>query len=362
MRCSYIMLFLALSACDQEEVQAPELPIRAIKYMTIGELATQEKRILAGIVEAGTNSNVAFEIGGRVLEISARIGDTISPGQPLARLDAEPYRLQSQQAENSLKQALANYQDAKAKYLQQKPLWDQRLTTKTSFDTAVANLRNAKGQVGIARSQLELKRRDANRTRLIAPFGGRVSERFVEPFEEVTAGQAIFALQTEGEDEVSVSVPEGLVSRIHVGQSVSVSIPAINDETLSGLFTEISPKAGDANAYPAKIRLSSVPPGLLAGMSAQITLRLDLEEGGTAYSVPTGALKPSASGPSEAIVYVFDTEASVVRERSVRVAGIDGNSPQVIGELKPGDIIATAGVGHMFDGMEVRLLDPSKPF
>lgn len=51
-----------LAGCDEEEVQDTEIPIRAIKYMTIGGTASAERRIFAGLVEAGTSSNVAFEL------------------------------------------------------------------------------------------------------------------------------------------------------------------------------------------------------------------------------------------------------------------------------------------------------------
>jgi len=361
-RLAICVAAITLASCDsRQSEQVPDLPIRAIKYMTIGETVSEDQRTFAGIVEAGANSKVAFEIGGRVLELTVRVGDVVAANQLLARLDPHPYELQVTQAQNSVEQAIATEADARAKYTQQKILLEKQFTTRTAFDSALANLKNAEGQVGIAQSQLALKNRESERTQLIAPFGGRVAERFIEAYEEVTPGQPIFSLQTEGEDRVAVSIPEQLIPRISIGQPVTVSFPAIERATTTGSFTEISPVAGAGNAYPVKIRLDSEPENLRAGMTAEIKVNLEMQQTGDAFSVPIGALKGSADGPSQALIYVFDEDNGVVRERPVKVVGVNGNRPQIIGDIRAGEIIATAGVGYMFDGMQVRLLDPNKP-
>ena len=362
LKCLVLLSLPLLAACDEEEAETIETPIRAIKHMAIGGTAEAERRIFAGIVEAGTSSNVAFEISGRVVEMAVNVGDVVERGQFIAMLDAEPYRLQLQQAEFSLNQAMASAEDARSKYDQQQRLWDKGYTTKTALDSAVSTLRNAEGQVGIAQSQLDLRARDIGLTELKAPFAGQVAEKTVEVFEEITPGQAIYRLLTEGEDEVSVSIPEGLVQNLTIGQEVDVSFPPLQGAEVTGTITEISPIAQDANAFPVTVRLEATPDGLRAGMSAQVTVTIETAATGKAFSVPIGALKGSATGPNHAVVYVFDEAESVVRERPVQVVGIDGNTPQIVGEVAAGDIIATAGVGQMFDGMEVRLLDLDAPF
>ncbi len=354
-----------LAACDNQEAAAPAPPpIRAIKHMTIEGVAAADSRVLAGVVEAGTSSNVAFEIGGRVVEIAVTAGDEIAPGQYLARLDPKPFELKVAEAEFSLRRAEATLTDAREKYKQQQRLWEKRFTTKTALDTAVSNLRNAEGQVGIAKSQLELVRRDLSKTRLEAPFGGRVAERLIDVFEEVSAGQAIFRLQSEGESEIAVSIPESLISQITLGLRVDISFPPLGDAaTAKGVISEIAPVAGGANAFPAKIRVLDAPDDVRSGMSARITFTLETGATGRAYTVPVGAIVGEAgSSGGGAKVYVFDPEEEVVRERAVQVVGVEGNTLQIIGDVKPGDVIATAGVSYLFDGMEVRLLDLSNPF
>jgi len=352
---------LALASCGSEGEKAEEFPPRAIKYMKIGEVADSASRTLAGVVKAGTRSNVAFETAGRIVDLKKTVGDIVAEGELLAALDPEPFELKVSEATFTLNQAKATLKDAQQKHFQQEQLWQKKVTTRTAYDTAVSNLSNAEGQVGIAESQLELRQRDLKKTKLIAPFPGRIAEKKIEIYEEVSAGQPIFVVQTDDENEVEVVIPENLIDRISVGDTVSVAFPPLGGLEIDAKITEISPVAGEANAFPVTVRLSKSPPDVRPGMSAEVTLRFDTEATGKAFSVPLSALKPDVQSKA-ATVFVYDEADGVVRMRPVQVVAIQGNTPQIVGGVKAGEIIATAGVGHMYDGMKVRLLDQEKPF
>lgn len=350
---------MLVSACGSDDETARGIPPRAIKYIRLGEVADQASRILAGVVKAGTQSNVAFETAGRVVSLRKKVGNKAKAGDTLATLDAEPFELRVREAEFTLNQAEASLKDARQKLEQQEQLWKKRITTQTAYDTAVSNLSNAEGQVGIAKSQLELRQRDLNKTTLAAPFPGLIAEKKVDVFEEISAGQAIYVIQTDDENEVEVVIPENLIERVTVGQDVGVTFPPLGDLKVAGKITEISPVAREGNAFPMTVRLQQAPPDVRPGMSAEVTIRFDTAATGKAFSVPVAALKPDIATKS-ATVFVFDEKAGVVRSRPVQVVGLDGNSPQIVGGVKVGEIIATAGVGHMYDGMEVRLLKPKQ--
>jgi len=345
-----------LVGCGDNPAQITELPPRAIKYMKLEARAQKAIRQLAGIVRAGTSANVAFEIGGSVTNMVKKVGDSVKKDEIIASVDRKSIELQVKQSEYSLSQAKASLKDALAKFKQQEQLRKKRYTTQTAFDTAKANFENAKGQVGIAESQLRLARRDLGKADLKAPFDGTVSKKLVEVFEEVKAGSAIYTLQTEGDDKVEVSVPETLIGVVKVGDQVAVKFASLEGVRVPGLITEVSPQAGSGNAFPVTLRLAFSPKGLRPGMSAEITISFEGEATGKAFSVPVGALKPDVK-EKQGTVFVYDAQSKTVRQRPVRVVGIKGNNPEIIGDIKVGDIIAVAGVGQMYDGMKVRLLD-----
>ena len=360
-QCTIIIFVLMTAGCGEDKTAPIDIPPRAIKYITIKEDVNASTRRFAGVVQAGTNSNVAFEVGGRVVVMAKNIGDVVTKGELLARLDTKPIELQVQQAEFTLSQAKATLNDTKSKLSQQEQLWKKRYSTKTAYDTAKANYSNAEGQVGIAHSQLNLRKRDLEKATLTAPFSGRVSKRQVEVFEEVQTGQAIYTLQSQGDNEVVVSIPETLINTVKLGDKVDVTFPPLDNASTSGLVTEVSPIVGDGNAFPVTVRLETSPNELRSGMTADIEISVKTQQNSQAFSIPVGAIKPDVTA-NQGTVFIYDPKTKTVSQRAIKVVGVEGNDTRVIGEINSGDIVATAGVGQMYDGMQVRLLDTRTPF
>ncbi len=353
----FVLAALALSACEQKQAfQEAKPALRAIKYMALDQRAGLQQRRIAGVVTAAISTNVGFEINGQVIELLRKVGDSVETGELLARLDPEPSRLRLARAENSVAQAQATLDDARKKFAQQRKLRQRGYVTQAEFDTAEAALKNAEGAVGVAQSQLDLARRDLVKTGLKAPFAGVIARREVEVFQEVTGGQTIYAIQSEGEDKIEASLPETLINTVSLGSIVEVSFPPLGGAAVQGVVDEIAPLTGAANAYPIEVRLDQAPPGLRSGMSAELLFRFETQTTGKAFLVPMTALKPKA-GTGEASVFVFDPSSETLTERTVTVANVENNSLEIIGALKAGEIIATAGVSFLHDGMKVTLFN-----
>ncbi|MEM7212456.1 MAG: efflux RND transporter periplasmic adaptor subunit [Pseudomonadota bacterium] len=346
-----------LAACEEEQKgENTEPAIRAIKHMTLDQRAGLQQRRIAGVVTAAISTNVGFEIGGQVIELLRQAGDRVDDGELIARLDPEPSRLRMAQSENSLAQSQATLDDSRKKFEQQRKLRAQGYATQTAFDSAEATLKNAEGAVGVAESSLDLARRDLAKTDLKAPFAGVIGRREVDVFQEVTGGQPIYSIQSDGEDKIEASLPETLINTVSLGSTVEVNFPPLGGVTVKGVVDEIAPLAGDANAYPIEVRLEGTPPGLRAGMSAELIFRFETEATGNAFMVPMTALKPKV-GQEEASVFVYNADSGTLSERGVQVTNVENNSMQVVGDLSEGEVIATAGVSFLHDGMKVTLFD-----
>lgn len=352
-----VVTALSLAACDEEVTETGPDPIRAIKYTKLDIRAGLQSRKIAGVMAAEVTSNVAFETNGQVIELLHNVGDRVEKDAVLARLDPEPLILAVTQANGELERARANADDAKKKYDQQKQLLDRGFATRTAYDTADANLKNADGAVTVAQSAVERAERDLKRAELRAPFSGVIARRSVEAFEEVTGGQVIFAMQTDTKGKIEAALPETMVNQITLGSDVAVSFPPLGDVEVTGTVTEIAPLTGEANAYPIKVALNATPPGLRSGMSAELTFRFATETTGKAFLVPLAAVKPVVDKDGEALVFVYDTEAKTLAGRKVTITNVEGNMLEIVGELAAGEIIATAGVSFLHDGMRVDLFE-----
>lgn len=343
----------ALAGCEEPKSAAP-LPVRAIKYMTVKARAADQVRRISGVVEAGTVTDLSFEVSGQVNKISVDIGDHVAAGAPIAMLDSEPYRLKVDTARGELGRAQAQLKDARQKFSQQQKLYKSGFTTKTKFDTATANLKSAESQLSIARTKLSIAERDLRKTALKAPFRGRISQKYVDQFTEVAAGQRIVQIHTEGDMKVEASVPESLVRELKTGSPVTVYFPTLGNLKSGGKIEDIGSRAGTANAFPVKISLDRQFPELRPGMSAEVALRFSTKATGTAFLLPLAAVLPE--GKRRASIFVYDKKQGVVRKRKIQVVNVRDNDLEVTGELKEGDIVAIAGVSFLADNMKVRLM------
>lgn len=330
--------------------------------MTVSERASDQLRRIAGVVQAGTTTEIAFEIAGQVTKLPFGIGDQVTRGQAVGQLDRERYTLQRETSQGELQSAQAQRRDAEKKYAQQKELFDKGYATKTAFDSALATLESARSQVEIARSKVSIAERDVNKTTLLAPFSGRVSAKYVEVFTEVSAGQQILQLHSEGDQEVVASVPETLIESLSVGDPVDVRFtstgetPGVSDKSTQGTIAEIGSQATAANAFQVVAKLDTQVPGIRPGMSAEITFRFETQATGRAFLLPTAAVLPDATA-RKGFVYTFDAGSGIVQKRKVSILNIRDNLLEVDGDLKAGDVIAVAGLSFLSDGMAVRLLN-----
>ena len=112
--CAAAALLSLLSACgptDAPEEEPP--PIRPVRVVTVEERAAGETVTLTGTIQAQDDVNLAFRIGGQMLERNVNVGDRVTTGQVVARLDPSTWRDAVQAARANLAAAMARLVEAR---------------------------------------------------------------------------------------------------------------------------------------------------------------------------------------------------------------------------------------------------------
>ena len=262
------LLSLSLFACSQPP-PPPTETIRSVRTITVSERASGKLRRYSGVVEAASTSSLSFEVPGNVREVLVEVGERISQGQVLARLDTRDFTLNVEAAQANMGQAEVNLADAEREYarLQSFVARDPGFVSRQAMDQARVNVDAAVQQVSYARTRLGMAERDLQRTDLLAPFDGVVTERQVDPFQEVSRGQKLFALHVEGAMEAAVSIPESEIKMVYLGLPGDIQFPALRGESFPGIVTEISSAAGAANAFPIRLTIQGDDPRIRPGRS-----------------------------------------------------------------------------------------------
>jgi len=354
-----IIPLIIFSACRQEP-PPPIESVRAIKTITVNEIASGQVRKFSGVIEAADKSSVSFEVAGNVQEVLVKVGDKVSKGDVLAVLDKSTYELNVKAAEAALGRSQARLKNSKndLERLERIAKMDPGAVSEARLDNAGANYDSAKQQVEYRLSQLNLAKRDLEKTVLRAPFDGHIAERLVEPFYEVARGQRLFDIYMEGAMEAAVSIPESEIHGIYLGLPADITFPIISNTVFDGIVTEISKVAGTANAFPVKVTIEREIEIVRPGMTAEVTIILGGEAAETSYLIPLMAV---AAGDDNVrgYVFIFDQETSTVKKTPIQAesTGVRDNDVVVTGGVQAGDIIAVAGVSFLEDGQKVKLME-----
>ena len=144
-----LLAFVALallSACrGAEDAPAPEA--RPVRVTTIETRAIGDTVALTGTVQAQTEINQSFRIDGRLVERTVDIGDSVRPGQLLARLDPQNEASSLQAARAQMSAAQAQLVEARNNHARMRDLVAEGAVSQSAFDQALALLRTAESQV-----------------------------------------------------------------------------------------------------------------------------------------------------------------------------------------------------------------------
>ncbi|NQZ81119.1 MAG: efflux RND transporter periplasmic adaptor subunit [Colwellia sp.] len=360
MRLFFISVSISwlLLGCNQPAETFKEV-IRPIAWTQVQQSSFDQVRRLSGVVYPVEATNLSFEVGGKLEWVKVKLGDSVKKGDALARLDQRNFDLGLQSSQANLQKAQAALSEASNEYQRYAELSEKGLVSKSGFDNAKAAFESATSAVSLARTQLNISKKDLSDTLLVAPYDGKITKRLVEPSMQVSPGQATFEIEGEDGLEIQVMVPETLIRDLIKGSQVNIHYPAFPQILSSGAITEVGSRAETANAFPVTILINTSLDGLRAGMTAEVDFTFE-GVGRTGYTGMTFRLPIAALGAGEkqkSYVFVYDTEKEVLHKRFVQTESILNNEVLVSSGLENGEIIAIAGVSFLRDGQTVTLLD-----
>jgi HlyD family secretion protein len=258
-----------------------------------GTKVTAEKAAKRTIIEVVNASGKVYpevevkvspDISGEITELTVQEGDTVKKGQLLARIYADIYSIQRDQASFGVDQSKAQVANSKAgldalqaqldqaqkNYDMQKKLFDDKVISKSEFNVAEANFKTAKANynagvqnikgvsasVQSAEASLNRANKDLGKTTIIAPMDGVVSLLNVKKGERVAGnsfnvGTEILRIANMDKIEVRVDVGENDIPKVKLGDSALVTIDAYSDRKFKGLVTQIASSNNGASSQSA---------------------------------------------------------------------------------------------------------------
>lgn len=303
---------------------------------TAGEHRAASQLQATGVVSPDVSRNVpVISIAtGRVVEIKARLGDTVQKGQVLLRIQSADMS----SAISDYRKAAADEKLARAQYERAKDLYDKGAVSLNDLQTSEDAENKAKVDLENTAERLRVLGGDVNNPAPIvdirAPVSGVITDQ------QVTAAAGVAGLGSPNPFTISdlshvwilCDVFENDLPSVHVGETAEIRLNAYPDKVFSGRIGNVSPVL-DPTLRSAKVRIEVRNPGLMkVGMFVTATFHGQKAE-------------MRAAVPASAILHLHDRDwvyvpagAKAFRRVEVRAGGmLPGNLQEVLTGVKPGE-------------------------
>ncbi len=323
---------------DGEEEQATPVVVGTVHAGPISASLSA-----ASTIEAETQVTVHAESTGRIVRLEVEEGDRVEAGQLLARIKYDAQAAMLDRAATSLEKAKADLETVES-------LFAKKVASKEELDAARLAYKQALLDV-------QDSRRDVRNTKVVAPFSGIVTERFVSTGAFVTSGTQLLTITDFSTLVARVYVPEKQLDRIAEGQPAEVVGKAARGRKGVGVVKRVAPVV-DATTGTVKLTIGlpedlvGGDKGFLPGMYAEVTLTTENRERAT-------LLVKEAIVRDEDQPYVFLVEGDRVRRTPVELGLEDDRHAEVLSGVSVGAEIVIAGHGGLKDGGLIRRVDPS---
>ena len=352
-------LLLCLSACEQEQPPAPKT-YRPVQFTTVALAGGDFKQTFSGTIEAGLDADLSFRVAGSIVKRPVKLGEKVAAQSLLMELDATTFKVAVQQAQANLQQAIANARNQKANYERVIDLYENNNASKSDLDAARAGTESASAAAEIAKKQLESAELQLGYTRLVAPERCSIAAVLADTNEIVQAGQPVIRVNCGECPKVSVSVPEQFIQSIKTGESVQVSVNTGGMKSFKATVSEVGVAASTGGTFKVEALMLGQCPDLPTGMSANVTFDLSSqfpELSQNQVFIPYLSVGQDQKGHFVFVLIPLNDGIYRAERRGVTIGKEALNGLQIIAGLKPGELVATAGVRRLLDGMEVKLLD-----
>ncbi|HEX2535454.1 MAG TPA: efflux RND transporter periplasmic adaptor subunit, partial [Chitinophagaceae bacterium] len=281
--------------------------------------------------------NFAAENSGRVTRVLVDEGSYVRKGQTLAVIKADVLNI-------DLESAQAAYQNAARDLQRYENAYKTGGVTQQQLDQARLQVQTAQARVASASVRVS----DAN---IRSSINGIVNKRMIEPGAVVNPGTQLFELVDVSRLKLNVTVNEGQVANLKVGDKVNVKASVFPDLNFGGTVSFIAPKADASLNFPVEIDVASNPGGKLrAGMYG--TAVFDRDNTAPVMTVPRSAFVGSVSSNQ-----VFVAEGgNIARIRNVVAGRVFGEKVEILQGLKEGDQVIVSGQINLSEGSKINII------
>ncbi|MBE9664459.1 efflux RND transporter periplasmic adaptor subunit [Mucilaginibacter myungsuensis] len=364
------IIALALFSCSPKPQAAQAPPAPSLPVATISTTTDTTYQEYPASIEGTVNVEVRPQISGSLDKVFVDEGAYVNAGQPIFKINEQPFRAALNNALASQHAAEGAYANASLEVDKLTPLVQNKViseyqlkTAKAAQDIAKANIEQAKANVSTAKINLGY-------TVITAPVSGYIG-RLIKKQGSLVSPTDVQEL-TRLSDVHDVHVYFSLSEKDFVNFKGQYEGTTISDKLKH--LPKVSLLLSDNSTYAKQGKIDMID-GQFDKTTAAITVRATfnnpdgLLRAGNTGKVRLGLLHKDALVIPESAtiemqdkVFVFTVaDSNKVKKTPIAIEGKSGANYLVTSGVKPGDRIVLTGIDHLQEGTVIAPQAPAKP-
>jgi RND family efflux transporter MFP subunit len=360
-----------------------------IDVTTPERISIQRQVDLSGTLLSPDQAKVSSEVAGIVRDVPVQLGTEVRAGDVLVRLEPRELALAMERSESALRQveaqlgidhkqaadppaddqiasvrqAIANRDDARASYARAMQLNSRGLLSQVDRDTAdtrlkvmeanyeaaVDTVRALKASLQDRRAAYELAQKKLNDAVIRAPVAGSIAERLVQPGEFIRENTQVVTIVQMSPLKLRTGIQEKFAGIIQPGQQVEFRVEAFPDRPFEGKVAYVSPSVDQATrTFTIEALVDNGSRKLKPGFFAKGTVATQLDE--SVLAVPDDAVSTMAG-----VSTVYVVAEGKARQQIVTLGAHQGKRWEVVDGLKGGEQLASSNLSQLATGTQVRV-------
>ncbi|MEW6982825.1 efflux RND transporter periplasmic adaptor subunit [Colwelliaceae bacterium 6471] len=299
---------------------------------------------VSGTVVSRNNSQIAFDISGRVIKIT-ELGSKVVKGDIIAKIDDTVFQIQKAEAQANVLSAQSKLDFLESEVSRKQALVKQNLSAKTDLEKTTSDRNVAKADLMAAQSKLARVEQNIEYSRLKAPFSGLVAQRLSNQGEYIDSGTAIIRLVQTDNLEASLFAP--LTAYRFLNQTNVLAIESPLGKSTAPIKSVIP--VSDSRSHLMEVRLDMSAIDWPVGLNIKAAVANG--ESKEVLAVPRDALVLRRDGTS---VFKIDSN-NIAKKINVTIGIAVEGLVEIIGQVKDGDLIVIRGAERLRDGQTVEV-------
>ncbi|HTK81828.1 MAG TPA: efflux RND transporter periplasmic adaptor subunit [Bacteroidota bacterium] len=281
-------------------------------------------------------ANIFSKVNGNLEHIYSDMGAFVHENQTLALIDTTVLA-------QTFQEKSATYTNTTLAFNRANELFGKNLISKQEYDNSEAAMKVAKATYESAKTQLDY-------SRIIAPFTGYVTKRYLDPGALVTSNNStLFTLMDLESMKIIINVLEKDIPSITIGKKAVITVDAFPQKEFTGTITRYSQAIDlSTRTMAVEIDIPNTDHQLKPGMFANVTVIVN--EKPNALTVPTTSLLKDDKG---SFIYVVDS--SKARRRNITLGVEQNGRTEIVSGIRGGEKLVTTGQQFVRDGGQVTI-------